>query len=491
MNTPLGTVSTTPAAAASATLVLDIGKTHAKLFLIGPQGEVLQSLRTRNQPVPDAAHGTTALDTGGLQDWLLRSVPEVLQGRVPGRVIATTHGAAFCALDDDGLVLPPIDYEWDGYGDVTAEFDASLDDFAHHGTPRLPQGLNAGRQIDFVHRRWPALAQRIRHWLPYPQYWAWWLSGAACSEVSSLGCHTGLWAPAAGRFSDWAVSAGLAGRFAPLRRAWDVVGTLRPALAQAWRLPAGVQVVAGAHDSNACLARYLPDTPQATVVSTGTWCIVMAPGAPADGLAPQCDELVNVAVDGRAVPTARFIGGREHAVLCDGTDPQAATPQALSALLQQGWMALPAFAGSGGPFAGQVGSIWRQGAPEDGGVGAVPTALRPALAALYCANVTARLVRRLARAPGASAPVIVEGPLAHNTAYRQALAGLLAGHALWCSVDPLEGTARGAWMLAHWGHAATPAGQAPALHRVAEPAAALAAALRAQDQAWQSQVQQG
>ena len=42
------------------------------------------------------------------------------------KAASTSGSAAFCAIDDDGLVLPPIDYEWDGYGGVTAAFDKNV-----------------------------------------------------------------------------------------------------------------------------------------------------------------------------------------------------------------------------------------------------------------------------------------------------------------------------------------------------------------------------
>ncbi len=463
------------------TLVLDIGKSNAKLVVIDAEGEVRASAKTANESVVDPAFGFLALGTKRLTAWLEQSVPGLLKGRAPSRISVTTHGAAFCALGEQGLALPPIDYEWDGYGEVTAAFEASLSNFAHHGTPRLPQGLNAGRQIDYVQRRWPALP--IRCWLPYPQYWAWWLSGAASSEVSSLGCHTGLWAPAERRFSDWAMARGIAAQFAPLRQAWEVIGTLRPELQRAWGLPANaeIQVTAGVHDSNACLARYLREMPDATVVSTGTWCIVMAPGADMARLSPERDELANVAVDGRPVATARFMGGREFAALCDGADPALASAEALDQVLREGWMALPAFAESGGPFIGRRGSIERQGVPIEGGIAAVPAGLRPALAALYCAQMSALLVSDLNGEDAATRPVILEGPMAQSEAYRLAMASALAPRPLFHSTDALEGTARGAWMLAHWHKAGQ---DRTSLEALSKPGAALDEALRAHTQAW-------
>ena len=82
----------------------------------------------------------------------------------------------------------------------------------------------------------------------------------------------------------------------------------------------------------------------------------------------------------------------------------------------------------------------------------MPTELRPALASLYCAEVSAWLLQRIG---GASmADVIVEGPLADNPVFGLALAALLAPRRLCRSSDRVEGTARGAWLLARWQSAA-------------------------------------
>ena len=479
-----------PRSTPGATLVLDVGKSNAKLALIDSRGDVLRSCAVANASEQSDEFGVLALGIGRLESWLLEAVPPLLQGGVPDRIVATTHGAAFCALGTDGLVLPAIDYEWDGYGDTTAAFDASLANFGHHGTPLLGQGLNAGRQIDYAIRRWPDLAARIRYWVPYAQYWSWWLSGVACTEVSSLGCHTGLWSPDRNRFSDWAVARGVARRFAPMRAAWDVIGELRPGLAELWGLPAGVEIVAGVHDSNACLARYLPEYPSATIVSTGTWCVAMSPGADTSRLTPERDELVNVAVDGRPVPTARFMGGREFAQLSEGCDPGASTIDALREVLEAGWMALPSFATGSGPMPDRRGQILRHGNVVGDGVSAVPVRLRAALAALYCADVTMLLIEDLSPPEslpiGAPPAVILEGPLAGNPAYLAAMAAALHPRSLLQSVDALEGTARGAWMLAWWRVASVESTGAP--RRVDLPDPKLVALLRSHRRAFRARV---
>lgn len=432
----------------SHTLILDIGKTNAKLLLISEAGEVL----ARDVQANEAVQGPDCLElgVGALEAWLLRCIPALPQRERIAHISISTHGAAFCAIDGEGLVLPPMDYEWDGYGVHREAFHCLADGFEATGSPDLPLGLNAGLQLYWLQQTQPAAWQRVLHWLPYPQYWAWWFSGVAASEVSSLGCHTHLWSPSAQRPAAWAQRAGIAALLAPLKKAWEVLGPVKPALAARLQLPATCQVHVGVHDSNACLARHLHAVPHGTVVSTGTWCVVMAPGGAAAALAPGRDELVNVSVEGGAVPTARFMGGREFAALCDGADPALATPAALDELLAQGWLATPCFSDAGGPYQGQPGRVWQHGQALAAGVAGVPAHLRPALAALYCADITAELVTSLATGEAASAPVVVEGPLAGNGVYNTALSALLAGRRVLRSTDALEGTARGAWMLADW-----------------------------------------
>lgn len=480
------------------TLVLDVGKSHAKLLLVDGCGSECWRDTTANHSEPVAARGEApgylGLGIARLGEWIDQALGRLgailaepgASGLVPRRLVVTTHGAAFVPLGDAGALLPPMDYEWDGFGEVTAGFDASLGNFAHHGTPRLPQGLNAGRQIDWLQRRRADDLRGLRHWLPYPQYWAWWFSGIAVSEVSSLGCHTGLWSPSRERFSDWAQASGTAAKFAPLRRAWEPVGPLRADLARRWQLPEDLQVLTGAHDSNACLARHLRTHPNALVLSTGTWTVAMAPGAPSHRLAPGMDELINVAVDGRSVPTARFMGGREFAALCAGADPALATAELLREVLADGWQALPSWSDSGGPFVGRRGQVLRKGEPASARPQAVPATLRPALAALYCARMSGLLIDELLPAGLASPPVILEGPFAHNEAFCVALAAQLRGRgALLRCTDGIEGTARGAWLLAHWDDAN--AVQAlPALAPVRVPDDAVCAALDADARTWRA-----
>jgi sugar (pentulose or hexulose) kinase len=447
------------------TLVIDIGKSHAKLLMVDEVGMVVERHGRDNASVQSPL-GYPALDVHGLEAWMaltLRASPNTARC---GRAIASTHGAALVGLGDDGLAWEPVDYEYNALAQhplLAQAFDAGADGFAHTLSPDLPAGLNAARQLIYVQAVHPKAWERTRYLLPYAQFWAWRLSGVAVSEVSSLGCHTHLWLPQTGGFSALAQAKGWAALFAPMRSAWEVLGPVQADIVTHWGLPVHCQVHVGVHDSNACLARYLEagadaTTTALTVVSSGTWTVLMAPGAPTASLVAEQDMLANVDVLGRATPTARFMGGREFAVLLDGAEAQAGTLADVQALVDQRIWAAPSFADYGGPFRGRTGAVCRgQAAVPLPWSAHVPAGQRAALAALYCAQTTAYLVERLWAGDDRPGTVVVEGPLAQNPLYLSLLQALLPEVRCQVSLDEMEGTARGAWLLSRWGQ---PAGQA-------------------------------
>jgi L-fuculokinase len=423
-------------------LVLDIGKTRSKLLLLDGSGEVVAQSDHASATQRGALF--PALDTEGNAAWLQDAISGLGPQRARiARAVVSAHGAAFAAIEGEQLAWPVPDYEFEGFDERSANWAQQAGHFEETQSPDLPRGLNGATQFDWLERHAPAEFARGQL-LPYAQYWAWWLSGVAASEVSSLGCHTHLWNPSAGTFSSLAQQRGWAARFAPLRRAWEVLGPVKPALAQSLGLPANVRVHVGAHDSNACLARYLRSHPRMTLVTTGTWIVVMAPGGPERRLQAAQDQLCNVSVRHERVPTGRFMGGRELQALCAGADPALANEADLHQLLQRGVMALPGFETQGGPFRANVGRVLD--AHGSLPLESLNAAERATLAAMYAAQMTAWIIERL----GGVGPLIVEGPFSHNAIYTGVLAALLPQSPVMVSVDELEGTARGAWMLAHW-----------------------------------------
>lgn len=449
----------------SLTLVIDIGKTHAKLLLIDAEGEV-QEQHSRNNASVLSPLGYPALDVHGLELWMIKTLRASKNAKFCSRAIASTHGAAFVALSDDGLAWEPLDYEWDALAtrpDLRAVFSKAADPYELTFSPELPAGLNAASQLFSVQHLYPLAWKRTRYLLPYAQYWAWKLSGQFATEVTSLGCHTHLWDPYKSCFSAMACQAGWDKFFPPLRSAWEVLGCVQSEVVQNWGLPEGCQVHVGVHDSNACLARYFvdPDSKNLsqnnlTVVSSGTWTVLMAPGASTLGLHDRDDMLANVDVLGRVTPTARFMGGREFETILEDALPEEATVEGIQKLLKNKVQIMPSWTQQGGPFRRLSGHVMSNENIYHSPIGDHFTNdMRASMAALYCAQVTVYLINRLWRNDHQVHSrkcnrVVIDGPLVKNKVYLSVVQALIPFIEIYINEESLEGTARGAWILANW-----------------------------------------
>jgi sugar (pentulose or hexulose) kinase len=418
--------------------VFDIGKTNMKVVVFDAAGKVVAERGHPNGSVlPDARWPYKRLYPEGAWAFLTAALKE-LGAQSPIEAISiSAHGAAGVLVGDKDAALPAVDYEFDGYGALAAEYDKVRPPFDETLSPNLPRGLNLGRQVYYLQRTFPAEFAAARAFLGYPQYWSWRLSGIAATEFTAMGSHTDLWRPNEGRPSSMVDKLGWRRLFPPLRKAWETLGPLKPEVAAATGLAPDVRVVCGAHDSNASLVPHLKSRRDPfTVISTGTWVIIMAVGGKGR-LDPEADMLANVDVRGVPVPTARFMGGREFAILA-GETPADADEADVAAIVASGVMALPAFTDQGGPFGARKGRI-------EGGTPAAPEA-RTALATLYAALVTAHVLERL-EAPG---DLIVEGGFTRSPAFAAVLAGLMPGRRV-VIAPAAAGAAAGAALLARWG----------------------------------------
>jgi L-fuculokinase len=423
--------------------VFDLGKTNIKVVVFDRGGAVLAERSAANAPLAaDAQWPYLKLDAEGAWSFLVGALKELGCRHAIEAISTTTHGCAGVLMGYDGVAIPPLDYEFDGFGDVDAGYDAARPPYEETRSPRLPRGLNLGREIFYLERHFPDQFERATAFLTYPQYFSWRLSGVMASEVTSLGAHTDLWRPSEGRLSSMVEGLGWRRLFPPMRNAWDTLGPLKPEVAAATGLSPDVRIVCGAHDSNASLVPHLVSRRDPfTVISTGTWVIIMAVGGKGR-LDPKADMLANVDVRGKPVPTARFMGGREFAVLA-GEAPADVDEDDVAASIASGALALPAFSDQGGPFAGRIGRI-------EGEAPRTPRA-RAALATLYAGLMTSHLIQRL-EAPG---DLIVEGGFTRSPAFAAVLARLVPGRRV--VVAPTSaGAAAGAALLAHWGEPREP-----------------------------------
>ena len=422
----------------SVVVVFDVGKTHVKLLAIEPGGgRVIEALQTGNRPIdgPPYLH----VDVEAIFAFLIEALAEFAARFEIEAIVPSAYGSTAALIDDDGLVLPMMDYEAEPPDDIKEGYAAAAPAFEEVCCPINPGGLTLGRQLFWQSRQFPDQFARARWLLPAAQYWGWRLTGVVAAEVTSLGAQTQLWNPRGNNTSSLAAREGWTEKLPPLKKAWEELGPLKQSLAQSTGCSAPLLV--GIHDSNANYARYLAaGFERFTLISSGTWLITFSSDLPLDRLDPDRDMVSNTDLEGRPVACTRFMGGREFFELA-GEDGLRASPTIddVAKLVARGTMALPSFTDSGGPFPGTGGKGRIIGPPPEG------PAERAALASLYVALMTA-VDLDLLRSAG---DVIVDGSFADNRAFTEILAALRPQQSILMS-KAKDGTALGAALLWGW-----------------------------------------
>jgi len=415
--------------------VIDIGKTNAKVAVVDLAEAREIGVMTRPNTVlagPPYPH----FDLEGHWSFICEALNKLHKAQGIDALSVTTHGASAVLLDAQGnLAAPMLDYEHSGPDDLADDYDAIRPGFDETGSPRLGMGLNLGAQLHWQFQTDPGLIDRVTTVLIYPQYWAFKLAGVLANEVTSLGCHTDLWCPSENRFSSLVESLGLTERMAPVMKAGGNLGSILPEVAERTGLPRGTTVACGIHDSNASLYPHLISRePPFSVVSTGTWVIVLAIGGRAVTLDPARDTLINVNAFGDPVPSARFMGGREFDMVLAGRSRDFADDD-VGTVLEKEIMLFPAVDPRSGPFQGRKCS-WSvaEALLSDG--------QRFVALSFYLALVTAECLMMT----GAEGPIVVEGPFAQNRLYLQMLEAA-TGRPIDASAGSVTGTSIGAALL--------------------------------------------
>lgn len=414
--------------------VLDIGKTNAKVVVLdAATGAEIVAARMANTVLKDGPY--PHYDVEAL--WLFTLDACRRFAKEPGfdAISITTHGASAALIDADGhLAMPVLDYEHEYPQSIRDAYDTLRPPFAKTRSPRLSMGLNVGAQLHYQKTVFPDDFAKVATIVTYPQYWAARLTGVAANEVTSLGCHTDLWDPQAGDYSSLADTLGIRPLMAPIRPAFDALGVVLSDIADIIGL--SVPVYCGIHDSNASLLPHLVARQAPfSVVSTGTWVINFAVGGDLEHLDPQRDTLANVDAYGRAVPSSRFMGGREFEILSAeiGAVADEDIRDALPIVIEKKLMLTPNITSGSGPFPG----CERQWLNAEG----ASAAERHAAACLYLALMNEACLGLI----GAKGPTIVEGPFAANSLYLTLLAALTTRPAI--AVPGSTGTSQGASLL--------------------------------------------
>ena len=399
--------------------VIDLGKTNSKVALVDTrQAKEINVIRQPTVALTDGPY--LSLDQAGIHRFILSSLKTLQERASIDAITVTTHGATVALLDASGaLAMPVLDYECTEVDDLRDVYDTHRPAFRETGSPELPGGLNIGAQLFWQQHHFPEQFERVDTVLTWPQYWVYVLTGQKNNDVTSLGCHSDLYLPRQQAYSGMVEALGWRSIMPFTVNSGQFAGPLTESIAAQTGLAATTPVYTGIHDSNASLVPHLMTEQETlTVVSTGTWFIVMAIAGDDKPLDRHRDTLLNVNAKGQTVPSARFMGGRERELLHDacGITPDSVDATAMEALLHGDStpvMLLPSAVSGTGPYPNSQLNWVNLPTPAD-------DAKKACAITLYLALMTFESMQLV----GGNGPTYVEGPLAHDNYFVQMLAAV-------------------------------------------------------------------
>ena len=292
--------------------IFDVGKTNKKLFLFDEQYRIVWERSAHFSETVDE-DGDACENLESLRASIFDSLSEVVQNKeFEIRAIHfSSYGASLVYLDENEMPLTPLynylkkyppalqDQFYTNYGGV-AQFSMET------ASPALGS-LNSGLQLYRLKYDNPLVFDKVKYVLHLPQYLSFLISGIACSEITSIGCHTCLWDFKKNDYHDWVRKENLLDKLQPIRSAMEVVQSENP------ENPYLVGV--GLHDSSAALIPYLVSFREPfMLISTGTWCITLNPfdETPLTREELEHDCLQYLSYKGIPVKASRIFAGNEH-----------------------------------------------------------------------------------------------------------------------------------------------------------------------------------
>jgi sugar (pentulose or hexulose) kinase len=292
--------------------VFDIGKTNKKFFLFDEQYRIVHERSQQFSETTDE-DGDACDDLPALTTWVKQSfheVSSVTQYDIRA-VNFSAYGASFVHIDGDGMPVAPI---YNYLKPYPAELQRALYD-AYGGECEMSVrtaspvlgSLNSGMQLYGIKKMKPHLFNRIKYSLHLPQYLSYLFTGKAYADITSIGCHTGLWDFSKNDYHTWVHREGIDTK---LPVVWPCTKTLTTQTAAG-----DIQCGTGLHDSSAALIPYLFSfTEPFVLISTGTWCISLNPfnHKPLTAVELQQDCLCYLGYDGQPIKASRLFAGYEH-----------------------------------------------------------------------------------------------------------------------------------------------------------------------------------
>jgi len=293
------------------TAVFDIGKTNKKFLLFDEEYNVVyENQTTLEENVDD--DGYPCEDINKLNQWVLDTFNSAMSDEKYEikDLNISAYGATVVNLNEKGQPVTPV------YNYLKPYPEQLLDQFySNYGgkdnfcvqTASPPMGmLNSGLQLYWLKYQKPEIYKKIAYTLHLPQYLSYLFTKELVTELTSIGCHTGLWDFQKDQYHSWLKKEKVDGLFPD---PGDVTKT-QPVDIDGQQ----IQVGKGIHDSSAALAPFLIAIESPFILlSTGTWSITLNPYNPEplsfDELQKDC--LCFKDINGNSVKASRFFSGGE------------------------------------------------------------------------------------------------------------------------------------------------------------------------------------
>jgi L-fuculokinase len=286
-------------------LIYDIGKTNKKAFVFDQEYRIKWQKCTHFEETFDE-DGDPCEDLQALERWV-KDTYEEARSLYPLRALNfCTYGATLVFLDGNHKVLTPMyNYLKPFPQDLQERFYAQYgkEVAATTASPVLGS-LNSGLLAYRIKYEKPKVFAYVRKILHLPNYMSFLFTQKACTDLTSVGCHTKLWDFKKGDYHAWVEEEGIR----------HLLPALHPA-AEVKRGIDGIAVGIGLHDSSSALLPYLRTFEEPFVlISTGTWNITFNPFTTSvlteEELENDC--LCYLRIDQKPIKAARLLAGIFH-----------------------------------------------------------------------------------------------------------------------------------------------------------------------------------
>jgi sugar (pentulose or hexulose) kinase len=293
-------------------LIFDVGKTNKKILVFDQQYTLLHEESVQLEEIKDE-DGFECEDVSTLTEWVEVSLKKFISHKNFNikAINFSGYGASFVCVDSNlkpvlalsNYLKPyPIKLQVDFY-----EKYGRPDTFTKVCASPALGSLNSGLQLYRTKKEKPNDFNKIKWALHLPQYLSSIVTRTACSDMTSIGCHTGLWDFAKNSYHEWVSREGIDSILANIRPSDETIFTNVEGLS----IPVGI----GLHDSSAALVPYLVNFKEPFVLlSTGTWNISLNPfnHSPLTTKELKEDCLCYLSFTGKRVKASRLFAGHDH-----------------------------------------------------------------------------------------------------------------------------------------------------------------------------------